>query len=123
MKAARAFTLLLPVIAVALTLGAAELALAWLRPVPFAAESNLYFVADPYLGYRLKPSSIGWFEAAGVKGTVNRHGERDDEFPAEKPEGELRILVLGDSFTMGANVAQDATYPQVLEKLLAGEAG
>jgi lysophospholipase L1-like esterase len=119
MKAARALTGTLPVLAILLTVGAAELSLAWLRPVPFASESNLYFVADPHLGYRLKPDSVGFFEAAGVTGTVNRHGLRDDEFSAAKPAGELRILALGDSYTMGANVAQDATWPQVLERLLA----
>jgi lysophospholipase L1-like esterase len=123
MKAARALTLLLPFAAVLATLGAAELLLAKLFPVPFASESNLYFVADPQLGYRLAPSSVGWFEAAGVPGTVNRHGQRDDDFPAAKPAGELRMLALGDSFTMGANVAQDATWPQVLERLAAREAG
>jgi lysophospholipase L1-like esterase len=119
MKAARALTALLPFAAVVLTLAAAELVLGLVRPVPFASESNLYFTADPQLGYRLEPSSVGWFPESGVAGTVNRHGLRDDEFPAAKPAGELRILALGDSFTMGANVAQDATWPQVLERLLA----
>jgi lysophospholipase L1-like esterase len=121
MKAPRVLTWLLPIPAVLLTLGAAELLLAGLFPVPFASEGNFYFAADPELGYRLEPGSIGWFGAAGVSGTVNRHGQRDDDFPEAKPAGELRILALGDSFTMGSNVAQDATWPQVLERLLAQE--
>ena len=35
-----------------------------------------------------------------------------------KPPGVFRILVLGDSFTVGANVRQEEAYPKVLEKRL-----
>lgn len=115
--------MLVPLGAVLFTLLAAELLLALFWPVPFASESNMYYLADPEIGYRLKPESVGWFPAAGERGRTNRHGLRDDEFPAEKPPGELRILAIGDSFTMGTEVAQDETYAQVLEQLLAQDLG
>lgn len=114
----RVFFVVVPLFAVLLTLLAAEALLALLWPVPFASESNMYYAADPHLGYRLAPESVGWFPAAGEEGRTNRHGLRDDDFPSEKPPGELRILVVGDSFTMGADVGQDETYAQVLEELL-----
>ena len=34
-----------------------------------------------------------------------------------------RILVLGDSFTVGVGVAQDEIYPTVLETLLTARSG
>jgi lysophospholipase L1-like esterase len=50
---------------------------------------------------------------------INAQGFRDTSYvPYEKPEGELRVLVLGDSFTIGYEVAQDETYAAVLERYL-----
>ncbi len=46
-------------------------------------------------------------------------GFRDDEFPIEKPPGELRILCVGDSFTFGSGVQAEDAWPQVLERMLA----
>jgi lysophospholipase L1-like esterase len=49
---------------------------------------------------------------------INSHGHRDDEFPAAKPDGELRVLVVGDSVTMGYTVDAAGTYSERLEELL-----
>jgi hypothetical protein len=49
---------------------------------------------------------------------ANSHGHRDVEVTLEKPPGVFRILVLGDSLTVGANVRQEEAYPKVLEKHL-----
>jgi len=60
-----------------------------------------------------------YFDADGcTEIRTNRWGFRDDEFELEKPAGEWRILTIGDSFTFGLGVAQDDTWPQVLEELL-----
>ena len=50
---------------------------------------------------------------------INHQGFRDRrDFVYSKPPGTLRILVLGDSFTMGYEVAQEDPYPAVLEREL-----
>lgn len=61
--------------------------------------------------YRLQPS---------CRPDVNRAGFRDDEFSHEKSG--LRLVFLGDSFLMGANVAADETLPRFLEKELQPDA-
>ena len=50
--------------------------------------------------------------------TFNTHGIRGEERPIEKPANTFRILCLGDSFTLGSEVADEACYPSVLEQLL-----
>jgi len=101
----------------ALTLGAIELGLAIFHPVPYSIAANMYFEADPYTGYRLKPGGIGHYQL-GIPAVANSHGHRDVEVSLEKPPGIFRILVLGDSFTVGANVRQEEAYPKVLENRL-----
>jgi hypothetical protein len=114
----RIFYWITPFLACVLTLAFLEISLALVAPVPHAAENNLYYVPDPHTGFLPKASSVGWYREQNVAASINSYGLRDDEFPLAKPPGELRILVLGDSFTAGANVEQDATYAQVLEHLL-----
>lgn len=77
----------------------------------------MYFVPDPYTGYRLQPNSIGYYQD-NTPTIINSNGHRDDESNPEKDKGVFRILVLGDSFTMGVNVRQEETYPQILERTL-----
>lgn len=113
----RLFQVLVPLVACGLTLGAIELGLAIFHPIPFSIESNMYFEADPYTGYRLKPGGIGHYQM-GIPAVVNSHGHRDVEVTLKKPPDIFRILVLGDSFTVGANVRQEEAYPKVLEKRL-----
>lgn len=113
----RLYRVLLPLIACGLTLGALELGMAILHPVPYSIESNMYFEADPYTVYRLKPGGIGHYQM-GIPAVANSHGHRDGEVTLKKPPGVFRILVLGDSFTVGANVRQEEAYPKVLEKRL-----
>lgn len=104
-------------LAVVLTLGMVELGLAIFHPVPFSIETNMYFEADPFTGFRLKPGGVGHFQM-GIPAIANSQGLRDVEVSVKKPPGVFRILVLGDSFTVGANVRQDETYPKVLEARL-----
>lgn len=50
---------------------------------------------------------------------INSQGFRADrDYPREKPVGRLRVLTLGDSFTVGYEVAQDETFSAVLERYL-----
>ena len=51
--------------------------------------------------------------------TINNRGFRDlDDYEYEKPDGIVRILVLGDSHTSGYEVRQDHSYSEVLEEML-----
>src|SRR5262249_48107744 len=50
--------------------------------------------------------------------SLNSVGFRDDEFPVSKLSSSFRVVCLGDSWTFGANVGQDRTYPFRLKTLL-----
>jgi hypothetical protein len=113
----RWFVVAVPLLSAVLTLAVVELGLAVLFPVPFPIEKNMTFQADPYTGYRLKPSSTGAFHN-GIPARTNANGHRDRFVPQARQSGVPRVLVLGDSFTVGAGVAQEAAYPEVLEQLL-----
>lgn len=49
---------------------------------------------------------------------MNSQGLRDDEMPVQRPEGETRILALGNSTTWGTGVDQHDVYPNQLERAL-----
>lgn len=54
--------------------------------------------------------------------SINENGFRDTcDFDYAKPETTLRILVLGDSHTIGYEAYQDATYSAVLGRYLRGK--
>ncbi|MGH7505866.1 MAG: SGNH/GDSL hydrolase family protein, partial [Longimicrobiales bacterium] len=54
---------------------------------------------------------------------TNRWGMRDRDYPLAKPEGTVRIAVLGASHVMGTGVANGETFPDVLEERLNATAG
>jgi lysophospholipase L1-like esterase len=99
------------------SLGLVEVALAVFHPVPYATEFNMYFEPDPHTGYRMRPLGKGFFQGR-IPADANSDGLRDDETILAKPAGTFRILALGDSFTVGANVRQEEAWPQALEALL-----
>ena len=49
---------------------------------------------------------------------ISSQGLRDREYAIPKPEGMLRILVLGDSVTFGTGVSRSETFPKRLERNL-----
>lgn len=51
---------------------------------------------------------------------TNRYGHHDDDFPVKKSDGEFRMLMLGDSVTMGLDVTRGETYSNQLESMLQG---
>lgn len=74
----------------------------------------------------------GWALAPGLDTTVfgssrltsNSLGIRGaGEIDVPKPRGRLRILVFGDSFSFGEEVADDEAYPQIAERALAAYHG
>lgn len=116
------FFVLVPVLSTVVTLLALEALFASFHPVPFSTERNMYFVADAEMGYRLMPNSHGAW-GPGIPADVNANGHRDVPTTVDKPAGVFRILALGDSFTVGADVRADEAYPKVLERLLAARTG
>lgn len=111
------FYVVVPLFSILFTLALIELGFVIFHPVPFSLEKNMYYEADPHTGFRIKPHSIGYFKK-GIVAVANSHGHRDDEVSLEKDPDTLRLLLLGDSFSMGTNVYQEEAYPQVLERLL-----
>ena len=116
-KRPKVFHAMVSVLSVVLALLTLEVLVRLFYPVSFAMEYNMYFIPDPYTGFRPQPHGIGYFQHR-IQANANSHGHRDDEVTLPKQAGTYRILVLGDSFTVGASVAQDEAYPQVLEELL-----
>jgi len=57
-----------------------------------------------------------------IKLRYNAFGFRGPEFPLEKDPGELRVLVLGDSFAEGIGVAERDRFADLLEAGLAARA-
>lgn len=75
---------------------------------------------DSVLHYRHRPGvqrTIGARRLEGIY-SINRWGHHDTEFPREKPSGEFRALMLGDSVTMGYGVSYDGTFSAHLEQEL-----
>jgi lysophospholipase L1-like esterase len=79
------------------------------------------YTYDSELQYRLRPSVERTLTYVGRPQdhiVTNRWGFHDKEFPLEKPSGEFRALMLGDSVTMGYGVTYAETFSAQLEALL-----
>ncbi len=86
------------------------------------AEAAFPPVAYPVKFRPSRNSRLHW-ELDPSHPSTNSHGFRDRERDPEKPAGAVRIGVLGDSVTLGRGVPLEATFPAVLETLLAAEDG
>ena len=84
-----------------------------------APEFQKLFMPDPVIGYRLKPGAVARFRTADfdTRITINRAGVRDREI-GPKAAGECRIVVLGDSLVMSAQVPVEETFVARLERRL-----
>jgi lysophospholipase L1-like esterase len=71
--------------------------------------------ANPRLRYELRAGAVA---AAEVEYRVNAAGLRGPEVAEEKPEGTLRVAVLGDSIAFGYWVADEHAFPRQLERIL-----
>jgi len=74
--------------------------------------------------FTLRPGHADRYRSYNLDGTsrefdvrISSQGLREREL-GPKESGEFRILVIGDSFTMGWGVSYEETYPHVLEELL-----
>ncbi len=75
---------------------------------------------DPLLGWRKIPNFRGAHvqEEYTIVEQFNSKGLRGPEYPYEKPGGEYRILILGDSFAEGYTVEFPDLFSEVLERKL-----
>jgi hypothetical protein len=79
-----------------------------------------FYQPDPVRGWELRPGARGWWHSEGNAWvSINSDGMRDEEHPAAKPPGELRIAVLGDSCAEALQVPEEKTFWSLLEKELA----
>jgi hypothetical protein len=70
-------------------------------------------INQPNCTYRQKSKDVS------VQFRINAKGMRSDRnYPYQKPAGLMRILSLGDSFTIGYEVSLEETFSSVLEKEL-----
>ncbi len=75
---------------------------------------------DPEIGHEHRPGTAA--HLMGVDVSINATGQRDRAFDSPKPEGTVRILMLGDSLTFGWGVPQEQTVAKRLEaRLNAGD--
>lgn len=80
------------------------------------------FRHDPVIGYRFVPNIKGRVrhEGGGYLVRANREGFRNDrEFAKQRPNGQRRILVFGDSNTAGDGVSNGKRFSDAIEQQLA----
>jgi SGNH hydrolase-like domain, acetyltransferase AlgX len=77
-------------------------------------------VPDYYRHHKLVPNSYSKLQQQDFSYVqrVNNLGLRGIDLPATKADGTLRIVMLGDSFTMGKGVEDDQTSSVLLERSL-----
>jgi lysophospholipase L1-like esterase len=71
------------------------------------------------IGHEHRPSEAA--HLMGVDLAINSHGFRDVEYPRSKPEGELRVMLLGDSLTLGWGAAAEDSFAARLQTRLDAE--
>ncbi len=116
-------------------------------PVPPWVNGTRLLVHDPVLFWKMEPGAVRRYvdifgpaaneaermapvreffprlpaslrASAAWEIVTNSDGFRDVAFARDKPAGTYRVMCLGDSWTFGANVGQDETYPRRLHQLL-----
>ncbi len=73
-----------------------------------------YIRTHPIRGYELRPNFKGKTYNANFQ--TNSYGLRDEERPISRGNETYRIVILGDSITMGIGVELQDTFPKVLER-------
>src|SRR2546426_4338661 len=119
-------SMLVALVATTVALGAVEvfLRLANLQVTEWAYNWRKYgqLVTYDAAGGFTRHIPNGGGKAFGADMRFNSHGMRDHEHAFAKPPGTHRVLLLGDSITLGLGERVDETYPRRLEALLNGNA-
>ena len=88
------------------------------------ADEDPLLLDHPVRGYALRPgSSTSYFRGGhGFSIHLNERGFRDGPFDSAEA-GDLRLLAVGDSFTLGLGVDAPDSWPEQLEALLGRDLG
>ncbi len=98
-----------------------------LRKDPFNSDSKKYWVGIKKNPNREEKNILGiasFFKKEGLISSdlgdiyINKWGFRGPYFEEKKPENIYRIITLGASATFGWRVANEMTYPRILERML-----
>lgn len=104
-----------------LTLGAAEIALRLFHPPALRPVEK---IPSPEYHHVHRPDSVmyqGSYQGKDIVVRTNEDGFRTGHSRESFRKHRRRIAVLGDSFTFGVGVAQEETFPHVLEEMLRGK--
>ena len=88
--------------------------------VSFREADVVHYLDDDFLQFELKPHLER--KLFGQPFLTNAFGMHDDPISLEKPEGTLRIAVLGSSMDMGWGVPYQETYMNKLQQWLENHA-
>lgn len=77
---------------------------------------------DPDVGRVLQPGLEG-FEREGLRLASNSLGMREEEYALPRPEGLVRVVLLGDSFVMGSGINREDRLGRHLGDFLRARAG
>lgn len=101
------------------TLGLAETVLRIL-PVPTTGRTLIAYEPSAFSMHKLASSDQDIYCRDGAPRWMIRNGYRGPAFPAQKPEGEIRIVFLGGSFVFNANMPLLQDWPRQVETILKG---
>jgi lysophospholipase L1-like esterase len=81
------------------------------------------FQIDPQAGYVMRPNLCVLLRSQEYDQALltNSHGLVGPDLPANKPPGEFRVVVLGDSYTVAGQVPYEQDFTAVLEQRLHAE--
>jgi hypothetical protein len=106
----RAAMFRLAALALGLVAAAGVVLVAEVRTGRHEAETGVLFPVDePGRKYALDPDRVP---------DLNPAGFNDGEWVRPKPDGTLRVALLGDSVAFGSGLAQDEVFPQIAEALV-----
>jgi hypothetical protein len=98
-------------LAAALLLGEGLLRISGVR-----AQASFY-TADPHMGWAFRPGAEGYSVREGrAFVTINHDGMRDVEHDVARPDGVVRVAVLGDSYAAAMSVPLEDSFPRLLSR-------
>ena len=104
---------------IAFALGELMLRVLGYQGVPMSTISNVIEVDDPILNWRIAPNSER--REGRLVYQFNSEGFRDTDHETRNDNGRKRIIVLGDSVTVGYGVAGEDIFSSVLQQRLGND--
>ncbi len=88
--------------------------------IVFGFSHTNFYRWDEVTGSSLRPGAQGWYREEGEAFvTINNRGLRDGPHALNKPEGVIRIAIIGDSYAAAFELEAERAFWSVLEKELA----